>query len=195
MEDRIPKSNASTTRAQEAIEAEYATLKRAEEAVSALEWAGIDPANVVVGGPAVQHAEAQTDTELRDTRIFKDVGGHALTGIVIGGATGFIVGGVAALVASSVVWGAGGREMWLATGLGALIGAIVGGILGAILGGETALNINDTAELKYEDVPPERAFVRVTLEDSQNSERVTTILEAKQPVRVQRLGGGRPRPA
>ena len=87
------------------VEAEYPTMQGATQAMSALEWAGIEAANVAMAGPAIERAFYKRDTQQRDTRVARDMikragGGMALGSIVLGfagGIAGLIVGRLSGL--------------------------------------------------------------------------------------------------
>ncbi len=176
------------------VEAEYPTMKGATQAMSALEWAGIEAANVAMAGPAIERAFYKRDTQQRDTRLARDMikraGGTAVVGIIVLG----ILGGIAGLVVGRL-WGLDGYNSWLTSGLGALLGLIIGGEGGAMIGGEAALNMNEASEFKYDDseegVP---AIVRVHVHDEKMAQRAATILQAKHPRSMQCLADGRPAP-
>ena len=173
------------------VEAEFPTLNRAEEALSALEWAGFDAANISLEGPSVRIALARTDTEARDARLARNVAGTAILGFLLGGAFGFFAGGIAALITSATIWDASGYDRWLATGLGALLGMLAGAVIGGMIGGESALNMSMEAELAYEDVPPAPAIVQVSVTDPVLENRAEAILRGKQPLHMWRMLDGR----
>lgn len=180
------------TDAEHTVEAEYGNLHAATQAMSALEWAGIDPANVGMAGPAVERAFYRRDTQQRDTRLARDMikraGGTALAGVIMLG----VAGGIAGLVVGRI-WGLSGYDAWLTSGLGTLLGGIIGANVGAIIGGEIALNINEASDFKYDDGEEgEPAVVRVQVRDERMAQRAATVLQAKGPRSMQCLEDGRP---
>lgn len=179
----------------EIVEAEFLTLKRAEEALNALEWAGFDAANITLAGPSVRIALARTDTEARDARLARKVAGTAIFGFVTGAVVGLFAGGITALILGSTMWNAEGHDRWLVTGLGALLGMLAFAVIGAVIGGEVALNISMAAELAYEDVPPEPAIVQVSVTDPMLENRAQSILRDKHPLHMWRMMNGRMVPA
>ena len=187
--------SAGIHRMSQTIEAEFPTLKRAEEALNALEWAGIDVANITLSGPSVQFALARTDTESRDARLIRKVAGKAIFGLLLGATLGVLIGGITALISGSTIWNAGGYDRWLVTGLGALLGGVAGAVIGAMIGGESALSMGMAAELEYEQVPPEPAIVQVSITEPKLEARATAILRGKHPLHMWRMSGGRMIPA
>jgi hypothetical protein len=184
----VPKTEA----VEHTVEAEYPTMEGATQAMSALEWAGIEAVNVNLAGPAVEEAFYKRDTQQRDTRVARDMvkraGGGALISIIVlgfaGGIAGLIVGRASGLSA---------YDAWLTCGLGALLGGLIGGFVGAMVGGEVALNMNEASEFKYDDSEEGMpAIVRVHVRDEKMAQRAATILQAKHPRTMQCLADGRP---
>ena len=173
------------------LEAEYASIRNAEQAVSALEWAGIEPANVNVEGPAVERAFYRRDTQQRDTKVAQSMIRRAGIGVLIGATFAGLSGGIIGLIVGRA-YGLSGYDAWLTSGLGALLGGIIGTNIGAFIGGEMALNINEAAEFKFEEDTHEPALVRVQVTDEKAADRALTILRAKKPMSVQHLENGRP---
>lgn len=173
------------------VEAEYPSITSAEQALSALEWAGIEAANVKLAGPAVERSFYRRDTQQRDAHMMKDIVGHALTVAALGAVLCGLAGGVAGLVAGRA-FGLSGYESWLTCGLGALLGGIIGAEAGAMIGAEMAININEASEFKFDEDRHEPAIVRVSVSDDRAADRAATILRAKRPVSMQEFANGRP---
>ena len=173
------------------VEAEYPSITNAEQALSALEWAGIEAANVQLAGPAVERSFYRRDTQERDASMMRDILRRALMGTALGAALCVLAGGIIGLVAGRA-FGLSGYEAWLTSGLGALLGGIIGAEAGAMIGAEVALNVNEAADFKFDEDRHEPAIVRVQVRDERTADRATAILQAKRPVSMHHLAGGRP---
>jgi outer membrane lipoprotein SlyB len=173
------------------VEAEYGSITSAEQALSALEWAGIEAANVTLAGPAVERSFYRRDTQQRDGRMMRDILRRSVIGGTAGGALCLLAGGILGLFIGRA-FGLSGYESWLTSGLGALLGGIIGVEAGAMIGAEVALNINEASEFKFDEDRHEPAIVRVQVRDEKTADRAEAILRAKRPVSMQHLLNGRP---
>ncbi|HZP56692.1 MAG TPA: hypothetical protein VFC53_03955 [Dehalococcoidia bacterium] len=171
------------------IEAAYPDMKRAQQALTALEWAGVEPADVSMAGPGVEEAFYDVETRDQDVGKARDVVKHAAAGVVAGATVAAAVGALAGVLIAGLAgrdWTAGG--VGVAGAVGALLFGIIGWHVGGIVGGETALHTHEGAELRYAREGGGEAIVRVRARDSRTAERAAAILQAKEPMRLRRSG-------
>jgi hypothetical protein len=172
------------------IEAEYPDLRHARQAIDALEWAGIEPADVQVAGPAVETPYYLDETRERDTRLGKAMFGRVARWVLACTPIGVVGGGIAGLVIGRAA-GLDSYDAWLTCGLGALLGGLIGSYLGAFVGGSLALRGDTAVEEHFEqDVREhEPAVVSVRVASEASAQRAQTILQAKEPISVHRSSG------
>lgn len=166
------------------VRATFADLDHARKAVDALERAGIDAAHISLTGPAIEEAEAHTQTGTRDARVARRVGGRVLIGAVAGAFAGTVLGLIV------VAWADGGS---LALSIAILGGGLLGATFGAVTGGVSALPMTEEWDLTYDETRRSQSVVAVSSEDPGDVEKATDALSRVEPVRIERVdsGGGR----
>jgi len=173
------------------LEAEYGSIGGAERAISALEWAGIDAADVRLAGPAVERAYHRRDTQERDSRVARSMLGRSVKGALIGTAIAILAGGLLGLFIGRA-YGLDGHQAWLTSGLGVLLAGIIGIDIGVFIGAETAMNMNEASEFNFDEDRHEPALVSVHVTDDRVAARALAILRAKEPMSLQHSENGRP---
>lgn len=159
----------------------YPDMRRAREAMAALERSGIEAAEISLEGGPAQEASGDPVTAERDLRVTGHVGKRAITGLAVGGLIGAVIGVVAAGIATG---GFEGLVVWAA----AIGGAIAGGAVGGVMTGLATPAMTEDWELTHEPVA-DGVRIRVTSDDPGEIERAEEILRDKDPIAVERGAG------
>jgi hypothetical protein len=172
---------------QQLIEARYADMLHARQALTALEWAGVEPVGIELKGPESETPYYREETLVRDVNVSKAMLHRIVHHVLLLTPILGFAGGVAGLVGGRVA-GLSDYDAWLTCGLGALLGGLVGSYLGAFIGGASALRVDEAAESRFEfDVRDhEPAVLRVTVSTEASAARAVTIMRAKEPVTLHR---------
>jgi len=157
------------------VEAVYADLRHAREAIDELEARGIEAGDISLGGRPVARAADRKDTRRRDARVSRYVGARSGAGLAIGGILGAIIGVVLAIVL-------GGHAGAIAgAGVG---GLIAGGAIGVMIGGVSSIDVAPDWELTFEPERGEGVVVEVRSVDPNEVSLAEQVLEKSHPRRI-----------
>jgi hypothetical protein len=172
------------------VEAHFASLESATEAVGALELAGIKAAELSVASATVT-ADVAASTGAEDARVAGRIAVRASAGAVRGGMLGAAIGAIAGEVVVLQSGGVTGYSGGVIVGLGALVTAIVCMVIGAFIGGESALPMSEQPEPARQALAAPRAIVHVRIVDAAAELRAEDILRQRHPIALHRVIHGR----
>ncbi len=167
----------SSTTTQIDVTATYGDMGAARRAIDALQYGGIDPAQIRLLGAALdaaRAADARTDTSARDMPMIWRVFWRGVWWSIIGAPVGAI-GGLALGLAGFVA-----INIWVTIGVWALFGHLMGGMWGAY----AALSIGSAWEMTFQDVEGTPVVVAVRAEGSEQAARVEHLLRGSGPTGV-----------
>lgn len=171
------------------VEAHFASLESATEAVGALELAGIKAAEVSVAG-ATDTARVTTAMSSDDARVAGRIAVRASVGAVLGGMLGAAIGAIAGEAVVLQSGGVNGYGGGVIVGLGALVTAIVCFVIGAFIGGESALPMSEQPEPARQALAAPLAIVHVRVADAAAELRAEDILLRRHPIALHRIVRG-----
>jgi hypothetical protein len=163
-----------TQRTHRAIVGRTSDLHHARDVLTALQNAGVDAADIRLGGSNASGAEDAVRTEggreRVDRRAAAHVGRRAVTGAVVGALIGVVLGGAGAgiLVAVDAVGGVVAVAV-------VVVALIVGGTLGSFLSVERSTGLDETWELTFDDDDGGATWVAARVHDDHDAERVREV--------------------
>ncbi|HEX5478324.1 MAG TPA: hypothetical protein VFY79_01260 [Dehalococcoidia bacterium] len=172
------------------VEAHFASLESATEAVGALELAGIKAAELSVAG-ATDTTRDSAGTSAGDASVAGRIAVRATVGAVLGGMLGAAIGAIAGEAIVLQSGGVNGYGGGVIVGLGALVTAIVCFVIGAFIGGESALPMSEQPEPARQALAAPLAIVHVRVADAAAELRAEAILLQRHPIALHRIVRGR----
>jgi hypothetical protein len=156
------------------LRATYADMTAARTAIDALQYGGVDPADIQLLGAAAdaaRRADEQRNSAARDLPLVRRVLWRGVWWSIVGAPVGALLGGALALVGLQII------NWWFTVLLWALFGHLLGGMIGAY----AALGIGTAWEMTFQDVEgmPVVLAVRATTPDA--AARADRLLRATQP--------------
>jgi outer membrane lipoprotein SlyB len=159
------------------VVARFPDMDRARLALAALERGGIEGADASLHGRPVAKAAGEHDTRERDAGVSR----HMASRVAIGALVGSLVAGLGGLLVGLVAFdGTGGI---VAAGM---VGLLAGGAVGAAIGGYGTPAETEDWELTHQPEPDGPVVVLVQADDPDELARAVEILEAKDPISVER---------
>jgi hypothetical protein len=164
------------------VVAAFPNMEMAQEAIGALEWAGIEANEIsLLGKAAVEAAEKSahsSETSERDAEVATRVGGRAAFGAVTGG----IAGGAIGLAVGVVLFVLADVGPTFGVAVAGVIGTVAGFIIGGIFGGESGLTISRASKLSMEDIGDQRVLVGVHSDNPEDVQKGAEVLRGKRPL-------------
>lgn len=172
---------ARTTRGSHAVQATYADMAAARQAIATLERGGIPGSDITLEGPAAEHATRQRDQSGTDERFMRDAAKTVFGGAALGAAIGAVLGLIVGIVLLS---GVAGALVAAAAGLAA------GGAFGFILSPQARLQQSAAAELTYGPADGENPIVVVRTAGEKEAQKAEKLLADTAPRTLERVDSG-----
>jgi hypothetical protein len=171
----------------EKVIATFGSMDDAQRALDALDWAGIETAEVSLHGRAADlraQDDDQPSSRARDRRLAGYVVRRTLIGTILAAATCTLIGLIAGVITAVLTDGASdGVVIGVALAVSAAFGVIVGGLLGA----ESTLNVHPGWEASFAGRRDGAVSIAVQSEAERDVVRAETVLRAKRPISLHRL--------